>query len=234
MVSFPRRRRRAGRPDVCANTVFTPRRVARRRRSRPSSTWVVRRTRRSPVPALEVPSDLVRLSVGIETVDDPASSTSCRRWSEPAGVRRADTGSHVPKAAAVVVDGADAGRLRWRTTAVPTTVGPGLDVPTGLDDVVATGRRRGRRRSRSRCGVLRPRAAGRARGRRLRTRRKPRPWCASGARRREGRTCPAARSTATALALKAARPDVVLSSAATDGGDLRVLLHNAARLASAG
>ena len=48
----------------------------------------------------------------------------------------ADTGSTFTKAAAVVVDGPDAGRL-LATTAVPTTVGPGLDVLTGLDDAVA-------------------------------------------------------------------------------------------------
>ena len=48
----------------------------------------------------------------------------------------ADTGSTFTKAAAVVVDGTDAGRL-LATTAVPTTVGPGLDVLTGLDAAVA-------------------------------------------------------------------------------------------------
>ena len=47
-----------------------------------------------------------------------------------------DTGSTFTKAAAVVVGGQDAGRL-LATAAVPTTVGPGQDVLTGLDAAVA-------------------------------------------------------------------------------------------------
>ena len=46
-----------------------------------------------------------------------------------------DTGSTFTKAAAVAVSCADTGRL-LATAAVPTTVGPGLDVLTGLDDAV--------------------------------------------------------------------------------------------------
>ncbi len=48
----------------------------------------------------------------------------------------ADTGSTFTKAAAVVVGGVEAGRL-LATAAVPTTVGAGQDVLTGLDAAVA-------------------------------------------------------------------------------------------------
>ena len=48
----------------------------------------------------------------------------------------ADTGSTFTKAAAVAVSGPDVGRL-LAASAVATTVGPGLDVLTGLDEAVA-------------------------------------------------------------------------------------------------
>ena len=66
-----------------------------------------------------------------------------------------DTGSTFTKAAAVAVSGADTGRL-LATAAVPTTVGRGLDVLTGLDDAVRAWSSTRPAASRSTSGSARP------------------------------------------------------------------------------
>jgi len=147
----------------------------------------------------------------------------------------ADTGSTFTKAAAVVVDGADAGLL-LATSAVPTTVGPGLDVLTGLDDAVgrvvaeAGGEPADVRVCSSAGGGLRLAVVGYERvvtaeaGARVGLSAGAKVvHVSSGRLDREG-----------LAALSAARPDVVLLVGGTDGGDSEVLRHNASRLAASG
>jgi uncharacterized protein (TIGR01319 family) len=146
-----------------------------------------------------------------------------------------DTGSTFTKAAAVAVTGADAGRL-LATTAVPTTVGSGLDVLTGLDSAVARvvseagGEPLDVRVCSSAGGGLRLAVVGYERvvtaeaGARVGLSAGAKVvHVSSGLLDRDGLT-----------ALKDARPDVVLLVGGTDGGDAEVLSHNASRLASSG
>jgi uncharacterized protein (TIGR01319 family) len=146
-----------------------------------------------------------------------------------------DTGSTFTKAAAVVVAGPDTGRL-LATTAVPTTVGPGLDVLTGLDDAVARvvseagGEPGDVRVCSSAGGGLRLAVVGYERvvtaeaGSRVGLSAGAKVvHVSSGALDRDG-----------VAALKDARPDVVLLVGGTDGGDSEVLRHNASRLATTG
>jgi len=146
-----------------------------------------------------------------------------------------DTGSTFTKAAAVVVSGADTGRL-LATSAVPTTVGPGLDVLTGLDDAVrrvvaeAGGEPADIRVCSSAGGGLRLAVVGYERvvtaeaGSRVGLSAGAKVvHVSSGALDRDGLT-----------ALKDARPDVVLLVGGTDGGDAEVLRHNASRLSASG
>jgi uncharacterized protein (TIGR01319 family) len=146
-----------------------------------------------------------------------------------------DTGSTFTKAAAVAVSGHDAGRL-LATAAVPTTVGTGRDVLTGLDDAVALvvdesgGAPLDVRVCSSAGGGLRLAVVGYERvvtaeaGSRVGLSAGAKVvHVSSGALERDG-----------VAALKAARPDVVLLVGGTDGGDSEVLRHNASRLATSG
>jgi len=146
-----------------------------------------------------------------------------------------DTGSTFTKAAAVVVSGADAGRL-LATAAVPTTVGPGRDVLTGLDDAVrhvvdeAGGEPADVRVCSSAGGGLRLAVVGYERvvtaeaGSRVGLSAGAKVvHVSSGALDRDG-----------LAALKDARPDVVLLVGGTDGGDSDVLRHNGSRLSASG
>ena len=146
-----------------------------------------------------------------------------------------DTGSTFTKAAAVAVDGADAGRL-LATAAVPTTVGHGLDVLTGLDDAVArvVGEAGGEpadvRVCSSAGGGLRLAVVGYERV--VTAEAGARVGLSAGAKVVHVSSGPLDREGMAALSL--ARPDVVLLVGGTDGGDDAVLLHNAARLAVSG
>ena len=147
----------------------------------------------------------------------------------------ADTGSTFTKAAAVAVDGPDAGRLLG-TAAVPTTVGPGLDVLTGLDDAVARvvaeagGEPADVRVCSSAGGGLRLAVVGYERV--VTAEAGARVGLSAGA--RVVHVSSGALDRDRMAALKAALPDVVLLVGGTDGGDADVLLHNAARLAASG
>jgi uncharacterized protein (TIGR01319 family) len=146
-----------------------------------------------------------------------------------------DTGSTFTKAAAVAVSGADAGRL-LATAAVPTTVGPGLDVLTGLDDAVARvvdaagGEPDGVRVCSSAGGGLRLAVVGYERV--VTAEAGTRVGLSAGAKVVHVSSGPLDRDGLAAL--KAARPDVVLLVGGTDGGDAEVLRHNASRLAASG
>jgi len=147
----------------------------------------------------------------------------------------ADTGSTFTKAAAVVVEGPDAGRLLG-TAAVPTTVGPGLDVLTGLDAAVALvvaeagGEPLDLRVCSSAGGGLRLAVVGYERV--VTAEAGARVGLSAGAKVVHVSSGPLDRDKIAALA--AARPDVVLLVGGTDGGDAEVLRHNASRLASSG
>jgi uncharacterized protein (TIGR01319 family) len=147
----------------------------------------------------------------------------------------ADTGSTFTKAAAVVVEGADAGRL-LATAAVPTTVGPGLDVLTGLDDAVARvvaeagGEPADVRVCSSAGGGLRLAVVGYERV--VTAEAGARVGLSAGAKVVHVSSGPLDRDRLAAL--KESRPDVVLLVGGTDGGDTEVLVHNAARLAASG
>jgi uncharacterized protein (TIGR01319 family) len=146
-----------------------------------------------------------------------------------------DTGSTFTKAAAVAVAGPDAGRL-LATTAVPTTVGPGLDVLTGLDDAVARvvdgagGAPTDVRVCSSAGGGLRLAVVGYERV--VTAEAGSRVGLSAGAKVVHVSSGPLDRDGVTAL--KDARPDVVLLVGGTDGGDAEVLRHNASRLAASG
>ena len=147
----------------------------------------------------------------------------------------ADTGSTFTKAAAVAVDGDAAGRL-LATAAVPTTVGPGLDVLTGLDDAIARvvadagGEPADVRVCSSAGGGLRLAVVGYERV--VTAEAGARVGLSAGAKVVHVSSGPLDPDRLEALA--SARPDVVLLVGGTDGGDAEVLLHNAARLAAAG
>lgn len=153
----------------------------------------------------------------------------------PAYVACVDTGSTYTKAAAVAVDGPDAGRL-LATAAVPTTVGPGLDVLTGLDAAVAAlvrevgGEPREVRACSSAGGGLRLAVVGHERV--VTAEAGARVGLSAGAKVVHVAAGRLDRSSLAALA--ADRPDVVLLVGGTDGGDSEVLLHNAGRLAVSG
>jgi uncharacterized protein (TIGR01319 family) len=146
-----------------------------------------------------------------------------------------DTGSTFTKAAAVAVTGVDAGRL-LATAAVPTTVGPGLDVLTGLDSAVAAvvteagGDPVDVRVCSSAGGGLRLAVVGYERV----------VTAEAGARVGLSAGAKVVHVSSGALdrdgirALKDARPDVVLLVGGTDGGDVEVLRHNASRLSGSG
>ncbi|MFN8167531.1 MAG: glutamate mutase L [Candidatus Nanopelagicales bacterium] len=146
-----------------------------------------------------------------------------------------DTGSTFTKAAAVVVDGPDAGRL-LATAAVPTTVGGGRDVLTGLDEAVgavvggAGGSPVEIRACSSAGGGLRLAVVGYERV--VTAEAGARVGLSAGAKVVHVSSGPLDKAGVDAL--KAARPDVVLLVGGTDGGDAEVLLHNAARLAASG
>ena len=146
-----------------------------------------------------------------------------------------DTGSTFTKAAAVVVGGADAGRL-LATTSVATTVGPGLDVLTGLDAAVARvvaeagGEPSEIRVCSSAGGGLRLAVVGYERV--VTAEAGSRVGLSAGAKVVHVSSGELDRDGLGALA--AARPDVVLLVGGTDGGDADVLRHNASRLAASG
>jgi uncharacterized protein (TIGR01319 family) len=146
-----------------------------------------------------------------------------------------DTGSTFTKAAAVVVEGAQAGRL-LATAAVPTTVGPGRDVLAGLDEAVrrvvgeAGGDPVGVRACSSAGGGLRLAVVGYERV--VTAEAGARVGLSAGA--KVVHVSSGRLDKAGIAALRAARPDVVLLVGGTDGGDAEVLLHNAARLAASG
>jgi uncharacterized protein (TIGR01319 family) len=147
----------------------------------------------------------------------------------------ADTGSTFTKAAAVVVDGPQAGRL-LATAAVPTTVGQGQDVLTGLDAAVAAVVAEAGaeplevRVCSSAGGGLRLAVVGYERV--VTAEAGARVGLSAGAKVVHVSSGELDRDGLTALA--AARPDVVLLVGGTDGGDAAVLRHNAARLATSG
>ena len=186
---------------------------------------------------LEVPADLIRLSVGIETADGPR-----RRPGPGPGVTLrvcVDFGSTFTKACVVDLGtatevGGAAARVVARTshrTTVDTDVHGGLAGLPGRP--VATGARSGRR---SGPGLL---VGGRGtahRGRRQRAARHLRGRPPGGAVERRARRArrlggPGRRARSTTLV--AARPDVLLLAGGTDGGNAEVLLHNAARAGAA-
>jgi uncharacterized protein (TIGR01319 family) len=134
-----------------------------------------------------------------------------------------------------VVGGAEAGRL-LATAAVPTTVGPGLDVLTGLDDAVARvvgdapGDPSEIRVCSSAGGGLRLAVVGYERV--VTAEAGARVGLSAGAKVVHVSSGPLDRAGLTALT--GSRPDVVLLVGGTDGGDSSVLLHNAARVATSG
>ena len=146
-----------------------------------------------------------------------------------------DTGSTFTKAAAVVVEGREVGRL-LSSSEVPTTVGPGLDVLTGLDDAVARvtveagGKPADVRVCSSAGGGLRLAVVGYERV--VTAEAGARVGLSAGAKVVHVSSGPLDRHKLAALA--ATRPDVVLVVGGTDGGDAEVLRHNASRLAVAG
>ncbi len=146
-----------------------------------------------------------------------------------------DTGSTFTKAAAVLVDGPEPGRL-LATTSVPTTVGPGRDVLTGLDAAVAEvveeagGAPREVRACSSAGGGLRLAVVGYERV--VTAEAGARVGLSAGAKVVHVSSGPLDRDGITAL--RADRPDVVLLVGGTDGGDVEVLRHNAERLARSG
>ena len=146
-----------------------------------------------------------------------------------------DTGSTFTKAAAVGVEGPDEGRL-LAVASVPTTVGPGQDVLTGLDAAVAEvartagGSPREVRVCSSAGGGLRLAVVGYERivtaeaGRRVGLSAGSKVVHVSGGQ----------LDREALAALAASRPDVILLVGGTDGGDAEVLRHNASRLATLG
>jgi uncharacterized protein (TIGR01319 family) len=146
-----------------------------------------------------------------------------------------DTGSTFTKAAAVVVSGGDAGRL-LATSAVPTTVGPGQDVLTGLDAALsrvvteAGGEPVDVRVCSSAGGGLRLAVVGYERV--VTAEAGARVGLSAGA--KVVHVSSGSLDAAGLAALAAARPDVVLLVGGTDGGDSEVLRHNASRLALKG
>ncbi|MGD9956623.1 MAG: glutamate mutase L [Candidatus Nanopelagicales bacterium] len=149
----------------------------------------------------------------------------------PAYVVCVDTGSTYTKAAAV-----DLGGRLLATASVPTTVGPGQDVLTGLDAAVAAvveeagGEPVDVRACSSAGGGLRLAVVGHERV--VTAEAGARVGLSAGA---KVVHVSSGQLDRTGLdALKADRPDVVLLVGGTDGGDSEVLLHNAARLASSG
>lgn len=147
----------------------------------------------------------------------------------------ADTGSTFTKAAAVAVTGADAGRL-LATASVPTTVGVGRDVLTGLDAAVAAvassagGEPAEVRVCSSAGGGLRLAVVGYERA--VTAEAGYRVALSAGAKVVHVACGPVDVPAVTAL--RASRPDVVLLVGGTDGGDAEVLRHNGTRLAARG
>jgi uncharacterized protein (TIGR01319 family) len=145
-----------------------------------------------------------------------------------------DTGSTFTKAAAVSV-GDDAGVL-LATASVPTTVGDGQDVLTGLDQAVAQvvatagGSPIDIRACSSAGGGLRLAVVGYERV--VTAEAGARVGLSAGAKVVHVSSGPLDRDGIAAL--KSDRPDVVLLVGGTDGGDAEVLLHNAAVLAKSG
>ena len=145
-----------------------------------------------------------------------------------------DTGSTFTKAAAISI-GDDAGAL-LATASVPTTVGVGQDVLTGLDaavaQVVATagGSPMEIRACSSAGGGLRLAVVGYERV--VTAEAGARVGLSAGAKVVHVSSGSLDRSGIDAL--KADRPDVVLVVGGTDGGDYEVLLHNARALATSG
>jgi uncharacterized protein (TIGR01319 family) len=143
-----------------------------------------------------------------------------------------DTGSTYTKAAAVAVP---SGRL-LATASVPTTVGAGQDVLTGLDSAVASvsaeagGEPFEVRACSSAGGGLRLAVVGHERV--VTAEAGARVGLSAGA--KVVHVSSGMLDRAALDALKADRPDVVLLVGGTDGGDSEVLVHNAARLASSG
>ena len=153
----------------------------------------------------------------------------------PVYVACVDTGSTFTKAAAVAVGGADAGRL-LATASVPTTVGRGQDVLTGLDFAVAAlvrevgGEPAEVRACSSAGGGLRLAVVGHERV--VTAEAGARVGLSAGA--KVVHVSSGMLDRAGLDSLKADLPDVILLVGGTDGGDSEVLLHNAARLATAG
>jgi len=146
-----------------------------------------------------------------------------------------DTGSTYTKAAAVVVAGPSAGRL-LATSAVPTTVGTGLDILTGIDDAVARvvaevgGEPFEVRACSSAGGGLRLAVVGYERV--VTAEAGARVGLSAGA--KVVHLSSGALDEAGLALLAADRPDIVLLVGGTDGGNGDVLRHNASALSQAG
>lgn len=147
----------------------------------------------------------------------------------------ADTGSTYTKAVAVGVGGADSGRV-LAGGAVPTTVGPGSDVLTGLDAIVAevvakVGRDPVQLRVCSSAGGgLRLAVVGYEGA--VTAEAGARVGLSAGA--KVVHVSTGRMDRAAVQALRAAAPDVVLLVGGTDGGDRDVFCHNGSQLANSG
>ena len=143
-----------------------------------------------------------------------------------------DAGSTYTKAAAVSVGGSEPGRL-LAGSAVPTTVGPGRDVLTGLDAAVAAvvadvgGAPADVRVCSSAGGGLRLAVVGYERV--VTAEAGARVALSAGA--KVVHVASGRLDDAGLAALRGAAPDVVLLVGGTDGGDAEVLCHNGSRLA---
>lgn len=143
-----------------------------------------------------------------------------------------DTGSTFTKAAAVTVEGPDAGRL-LAGCEVPTTVGAGRDVLAGLDAAVAEvtaqvgGTPAEVRACSSAGGGLRLAVVGYERA--VTAEAGARVGLSAGA--KVVHVAAGALDPSAVRELRATRPDVVLLVGGTDGGDVDILRHNGSRLA---
>ena len=185
---------------------------------------------------LEVPADLIRLSVGIEDVEDLIADLeqaldrlALTRAARLVPARSASTsGRPSPRRCSSTRDGRARGdraprRRRSAPTSwtAPTPCARELAAHGAVDEVLACSSAGGGLRLAVVGYEREVTAAGRAPGRPVAPARGSCTW-------RPGR-CPAP----TSRALRGSRPDLVLLVGGTDGGNAEVLLHNAARLAKA-
>ena len=181
---------------------------------------------------LEVPADLVRLSVGIETVDDlvgdlvQALAVTERR---PLPRRRRRPATKGALVEVRVAAGSLRDRLAPTTSATDVAATASSAVRDSCGDAAATTRRRGSGPARSAGGGLRLAVVGYERA--VTAEAGHRVGLSAG-----GRVVHVVRRPLDGEAVDALadnRPDVVLLVGGTDGGNAEVLLHNAHRLATA-